>query len=161
MNLPKRKQIYINNDLQFKYSLVLIVVVTVEVILFGGLINFVFNMISKSNISGNTFFVYRNWALLLIGFLSITVLNIFLGVFLSHKIAGPIYNFDKRLKELMLGDLNGLVELREGDELRDFEITLNEAIRALRNAVREDRGKVKLIEEKLKTVIKKIEDTKG
>ena len=40
MKMPKRTQLYINNELQFKYSLVLVVVVTFEVVLFGGLINF-------------------------------------------------------------------------------------------------------------------------
>src|SRR3989339_2035814 len=144
MGLFKRQQIYINTDLQIKMSIFLIIIVTIEVILFGGIFYYALSMSQK--VTDN---IYRFYVLLLCSFVGMTLLNIFLGVFLSHKIAGPIYAFEMRIKNITNGDISTFVDLRKGDMLRDFEISFNEMMHALRKAVAEDRKCLDRINKKL------------
>lgn len=149
----KRKQIYVNTELQFKYSVVLIVVVTVEAIICAVPFSYAFKILVTPRTAEK---VYLFYTILLLGFGIITVLNIFIGAFLSHKIAGPIYNFEQKMKAITNGDLSTFVELRQGDELRDVESTFNEMIKVLKKAVKDDREVIKRTNEKLKILNQKL-----
>ena len=46
-------------------------------------------------------------------------------IYYSHRIAGPLYRFQKSLSELTLGDLTGRVHLRRRDQLGDLGETIN------------------------------------
>lgn len=152
MGLFKRQQIYINTDLQMKMSVFLIIIVTVEVVIFGGIFSYALSM--SKQIPDN---IYRFYTLLLICFLGMTVLNIFIGVFLSHKIAGPIYAFEMRIKNISNGDISTLVDLRKGDLLRDFETSFNEMMTILRKTVVKDRKTLAGINEKIAAINKKLD----
>ncbi|OGF45533.1 MAG: hypothetical protein A2452_10205 [Candidatus Firestonebacteria bacterium RIFOXYC2_FULL_39_67] len=152
MSLFKRQQIYINTDLQIKMSIFLIVLVSIEVVIFGGIFSYALSMSQK--VSDN---IYRFYVILLLSFVGMTLLNIFLGVFLSHKIAGPIYAFEMRIKNITNGDISTFVDLRKGDMLRDFEISFNEMMHALRKAVAEDRKCLDRINKKISDLNKKLD----
>jgi methyl-accepting chemotaxis protein len=154
----RRSRIYVNTELQFRYSVILIIVVTIEAIVFSIPFSYAFKILVTSNIPEK---VYLFYAILLLSFGIITVLNIFLGTLLSHKIAGPLYNFEQRIKAITNGDLTTFAELREGDELKDFGISFNEMIRALKKAVIQDRETIKKINEKLKKLDKSLDTLKG
>lgn len=58
----------------------------------------------------------------------------FLGwstIFISHKIAGPLFRFRQTLKELAAKDLTVRARLRKYDEASDVADSLNEAIASL------------------------------
>ncbi|MFH1825632.1 MAG: methyl-accepting chemotaxis protein [Candidatus Firestonebacteria bacterium] len=148
----KRKQIYVNTELQFKYSVILIIVVTIESVILAVPFSYAFKML----VSGTAEKLYLFYPILLLGLGIITVLNIFLGAFLSHKIAGPIYNFEQKMKAITNGDLGTFVELRQGDELKDVESTFNEMIKELKKAIHQDRDTIKKINEKLKKLDEKL-----
>lgn len=152
MKLFKRQQIYVDTELQFKFSVMLIVIVTAEVLIFGGTISYAFKAFAYNTAEK----IYVFYLVMFIVFAGITVLNIFLGVFLSHKVAGPLYQFEQKVKAITHGDLTAFVELRKGDQLQEFETSFNEMIKALRVAVKEDRETISKINEKIKELNSKL-----
>ena len=53
-------------------------------------------------------------------------------LFVSHKIAGPLYRFKQVFKELALGNLTTQVRLRKGDQLSEVAGDLNHMIAVTR-----------------------------
>jgi len=62
-----------------------------------------------------------------------------LSVFVSHKIAGPVYRLERSAKVVASGDLTHEVRLRHGDELLDLQEAFNSMAEALRKMVAKDR----------------------
>lgn len=140
----KRKQIYINMDLQFKYSLVLIFTMFVEMIIVGVGLMYVFSQPKPDVPGANIYFIYK---MVLAIILFLTLCNITVGVYLSHKVAGPLFRFILCTKELANGNLRIQVNLRKGDEMRDLELAFNEMTERFRDVLRQDRQQLKEIEE--------------
>ena len=154
----KRKQIYIDAKLQFKYSVILIILVTIEALVVGWILTYAFNLVSINRTDQN---IYRFYALLFTGFICITVVNIFVGTYLSFKLAGPIYAFQQKMKEIRMGMVGTPVELREGDELQNVETDMNEMMHAIRASVKEDRAAIKSVQAKLDLLLAKINGLKA
>lgn len=62
-----------------------------------------------------------------------------LSVFVSHKIAGPVYRLERSAKAIASGDLTQSVKLRQGDELADLQDAFNTMSESLRRMVAKDR----------------------
>ena len=73
--------------------------------------------------------------------LSILIMMI-LSVYMSHKIAGPIYRIKLYLAEVAKGDLSFEMRLRKGDELTDLVDEFNKMLKGLREIIGADRQKV-------------------
>ncbi|MCK5218862.1 HAMP domain-containing protein [bacterium] len=142
----KRKQIYINMDLQFKYSLVLIFTMFIEMVIVGLALLYVFSQ-PKPDIPGaNIYFIYK---VVLAIILFLTLCNITVGVYLSHKVAGPLFRFVMCTRELAQGNFKIQVNLRKGDEMRELESAYNDMTDKIRSLVRQDRQKLKAIQDSL------------
>ncbi len=63
----------------------------------------------------------------------------FISVFVSHKIAGPVYRLEETTKLIAAGDLTHKVHLRQGDELGDLQDAFNSMSDSLCNMVKKDR----------------------
>jgi len=138
----KRKQIYINMDLQFKYSLILIFTMFVEVIIVGLAMLYVFSQPKPEVPGANIYFIYQTVLAVII---LLTLCNITAGVYLSHKVAGPLFRFVMCTREVANGNLRIQANLRKGDELRELETGFNEMTERLRTYVREDRQRIEEI----------------
>ncbi len=57
------------------------------------------------------------------------------GVFLSHKIAGPIYRVERVAEEIGKGNLGVTVRFRKGDDLLHLADSLNKMIGNMKNMV--------------------------
>lgn len=85
-----------------------------------------------------------------IGILIIVVQIALLTIFFSHKLAGPIYRFEKMCHTLIEGNYTDKIYLRRGDEMQNLANLINEVIRttnerltALRDAkTEEDRKRI-------------------
>lgn len=78
-------------------------------------------------------------ALLLVvggGLLLVIVQIVLLTVFFSHKVAGPIYRFEKACNSVIEGDYTSEIKLRKGDEMQNLAVLLNEAINVSRNRIK-------------------------
>lgn len=73
------------------------------------------------------------WIVLMILIISV------LSVFVSHKIAGPVYRLERSAKIIASGDLTHAVRLRRGDELAELSEAFNSMTEALRKMVHKDR----------------------
>ncbi len=62
-----------------------------------------------------------------------------LSIFVSHKIAGPVFRLENSAKQIAQGDLTQDVQLRYGDELRDLSEAFNTMTESLRKMVQKDR----------------------
>jgi hypothetical protein len=56
---------------------------------------------------------------------------IILGIFLSHRTAGPLYHFKRVFQEIKAGNLNHRIHLRPKDEFQDVAKDFNEMMDAI------------------------------
>ena len=72
-----------------------------------------------------------------------------IGIMLSHRIAGPWYRLEKILRDVAKGKLTAEVKLRKGDELQTLADAINEVIGSLRSVSQQNLTGMKLLEENL------------
>ncbi|PKK91953.1 MAG: hypothetical protein CVV64_00570 [Candidatus Wallbacteria bacterium HGW-Wallbacteria-1] len=77
-----------------------------------------------------------------------------IGLFLSHRIAGPSYNIEREMRQVMDGDISGRVKLREGDQLSELAAAMNQMVDGLRDIV----GNIRVSAESLEGEIRKSEN---
>jgi methyl-accepting chemotaxis protein len=58
-----------------------------------------------------------------------------LSVFITHKVAGPLFRMKKDISQVVEGDLNVVVRLRKGDDMKDLAEKINLLIEELRTFV--------------------------
>jgi methyl-accepting chemotaxis protein len=69
----------------------------------------------------------------LVGGLALMVVLIgLLGIYFTHKVAGPVFKMTRLLKQVGEGDLHVETRLRKGDELKDFFDTFARMVSDLR-----------------------------
>jgi hypothetical protein len=67
-----------------------------------------------------------------------TLLVGMLGVFFSHRIAGPLYNMRQRMKEMIAGTYPEKIRLRKDDMLHEFAAEMNTLLQKLRGEMAEE-----------------------
>jgi HAMP domain-containing protein len=65
-----------------------------------------------------------------VGLLLVILQIALLTIFFSHRIAGPVFRFERILREVAEGRYSATVSLRRTDELQDLADALNSAIQA-------------------------------
>ncbi len=81
------------------------------------------------------------------------VLMMIVSVYMSHKIAGPLYRLKKCFRDVAKGDLSFEMRLRKGDELMDLVDDFNGMLRNLKGMVDTDRQKVRDIQKKIEETL--------
>ncbi|OGX00055.1 MAG: hypothetical protein A3I73_04415 [Omnitrophica bacterium RIFCSPLOWO2_02_FULL_45_16] len=71
------------------------------------------------------------------------------GIFISHRIAGPMYRFEKSAEAIRNGDLSVNFYVRKSDEMKHAAVNLEEMVESLRD----DIDKIKRISRDLKTSV--------
>lgn len=75
---------------------------------------------------GRLLYVFKATNMALIrNLLLISPLIFIMGLFFSHRIAGPVYRIEKTLSEIAKGNLSMRIKLRGGDELVDLADMIN------------------------------------
>ena len=82
------------------------------------------------------------------------------GVFLSHKIAGPIYRVERVAEEIGKGNLGITVKFRKGDELHHLADSLNKMLGNMRKMVSEEKKAAQEIVEICGKLEKDLKDEK-
>ncbi|MFH1282108.1 MAG: hypothetical protein ABII27_00405 [bacterium] len=65
------------------------------------------------------------------------------SIYVSHKVAGPMYRFEQVLSALCEGDLTVRSNIRKDDELKDFQEVINNTILRIHSIIKEDKEKIK------------------
>ena len=61
-----------------------------------------------------------------------------LGIYVTHKVAGPLFVMQRYLRQIASGNLRDVRHLRKGDELVEFFGTFEQMLRALQDRNRQD-----------------------
>lgn len=91
-------------------------------------------------------------ALLILVSIGIAVLSLFF----SHKIAGPLYRFEKSLETIGSGDLTHVVRLRSGDQIQELVKTINDSVHSINYRIKgahDVLSRFRTIEERFKTLL--------
>jgi len=136
MVFRRRRQYLIKPRLQFRIAfIVLISMVMVLMVSFAGFYFFAVEELVKFNHPRIPLIIERvNYALLVSFCISAAAVTLAV-IYLTHKIAGPLYRFEKSMEVVGQGDLTHVVRTRRGDELKDLEVSFNEMIKNLRQRV--------------------------
>ncbi|MFA4842836.1 MAG: methyl-accepting chemotaxis protein [Candidatus Omnitrophota bacterium] len=77
---------------------------------------------------------------LILRLLLLTPLVALLSIFISHKIAGPLYRVERFIKGVARGDLSSKLRLRKGDELQELAEAINDMTDDIKNRVKKLKG---------------------
>lgn len=83
------------------------------------------------------------------------------SIYLTHRVAGPLYRFQRSTAELAEGNLAVRIRLRNGDELQDLAELANQAVENLDQAMKEIRDRTAGATTSLRTAIDGLKATGG
>lgn len=136
----KRRKFFIEKQFQTKYLLLTILLLALYSLIFVALIFLPYILplhyntpLTERAEAAEILLILHNrvWPALLV----VIMLLGSLSIFISHKIAGPLYRLKKALQEITEGNLDTRVTLRKGDELRDMAEHINHLAEELRTFV--------------------------
>lgn len=130
----RRRDHFVKRDFQFRWIMKFCFLVLTGAVISTGLL-LLFSLDTLTSSFHQSRLVIRNTALAilpatiytnLITLGLITLASIFVVLFISHKLAGPLFRFEKELKEIGEGDLTKRIRLRKEDQLAEMAESLNE-----------------------------------
>lgn len=80
--------------------------------------------------------------------------TLFITLFTSHKIAGPLYRFETDLDKVVAGDLTVSFKIRQNDQLQVIASKMNTTMRSLQTELSEVKKDAGAIKEKLEDMEK-------
>lgn len=83
-------------------------------------------------------------------FVFFVLATIYVTLYVSHKIAGPLYRFEQDLQMVADGKLDKRFRLRQSDQLMDLVAQLNAVTESLEGRVADVKGRVKDLERKVR-----------
>ncbi len=139
----RRRRIYINKDFQTRFVIILL-----SVVVFGSVISIGLTLFNTQGTLTSSFIdsklVIQNTPLAILPSVIYTTLvtTFLVGVLvtivtllISHKIAGPMYRFEKDIERIAGGDLKNRIRIRKGDQFQELVITLNKMIDQLNREI--------------------------
>ena len=129
----KRRQYFIKKEFQVKFVLKFCLLIVFGTIISTGLL-FLFSQDTLTSSFQQSRLVIKSTGLAilpsvlytnLITLGLIAIATIIVTLFVSHKIAGPMFRFEKDLENIGKGDLTNKVTLRKKDQMTDMADSLN------------------------------------
>jgi methyl-accepting chemotaxis protein len=143
----RRRNYFINKKFQTKFILKFCTLVVLAAVILSAMIyRFSSDSVttvfedSRLQIKPSTQFIMP--ALILGSFLSIILIGvatIIIVLFMSHKIAGPLYKLENSIIRLGESDLSFYVDFRTGDEMKKLSDDFNTTLRRLNSSILEMR----------------------
>lgn len=134
--LFRRKQYFIKKGFQVNFSIRFLALIVIEAALIAGLFWYSslntlttgyegakLRIESTSDYFFPSFFMSNLIVVLIVGVIGIIGL-----ILISHKIAGPLYRFEKGVTEVSKGDLSYRFKTRKGDQLTELSESLNSLV---------------------------------
>ena len=129
----KRRIYLINPKFQFKYALLVCLFVVVATFVYPWTIFDIFTSIKQYVQPEIDVDAQRNSLLILLGIVEFVILMIvcIVMLFLTHRIAGPMYKLINTFKEIKAGGPLKRIYFRKGDNFHEVAHAYNEAIEVL------------------------------
>lgn len=135
----RRKQYFVESELQFWFILILIFVASIEGIFVGWGVSRLFAIASDWQRTQMTIEFFKILGLILVLLVGV---NFLLGTYFSHKIAGPLFRVRRVLQKIREGNFSEF-QVRRTDVLRDFFREFNETMLTLYKLVHRDKNLAK------------------
>lgn len=125
-----RKRVVVKPGFQFKIALKLTLYIVIYSLLLGLVIfyplyrelNSAVGIEEQANVSSIILYLHKRiWP----GLLAVAVLAGIQSIFSSHRIAGPMYRFEKMVGDLTRGNYSARIRIRKTDEFKEMAILLN------------------------------------
>lgn len=140
----QRKNYFVKPGFQTKLTIIILLIVVIVANIVGGII---YGILSGSTVIeqlARIFEVENQKDLLLPVVLFSEVIAVllvaFIGLFVSHTMAGPVYRFEKVLEDVANGELDSHFHLRTSDEFHEMEHSINTLIASLNSKFAEIRS---------------------
>lgn len=129
----RRKNYFIKKAFQLKFLSGFIILIVLESLLITSLFMYASNNTLTTGYSNSTLRVENTPSFFLVSLIFITLITVIgigmagmiIFILLSHRIAGPLYRFEKSLKDLEAGDLTRRINLRRTDQLAELNKGMN------------------------------------
>jgi nitrogen fixation/metabolism regulation signal transduction histidine kinase len=82
------------------------------------------------------------------GILLVVMQIVMMTVFFSHKLAGPVFRFEKACRNVINGDYKDVIHLRKGDQMQGLALLLNESMRVSGQRIMDLEAKIAELEGK-------------
>ena len=136
----KRKDYFIKKSYQFRFILRFCIILLLGAIISTGLL-LLFSRGSLTSTFSQSHLVIENTAqaifpavfltnVITLGLISLATIIVLL--FLSHKLAGPLFRFEKEIRGIASGDLSQQIRLRKDDQIKEMAESLNFMTTSLR-----------------------------
>ncbi len=147
---PRRRTVFIKKRFQADFSIKFLVLIVIESLLAIALFGYLSRGTFITGYTGSDIIIARTGdyflpTLLLANLLVIgatAVAGFVIMLYASHKIAGPLYRFEKSLEEIGAGDLTHRFTLRSKDQLGELAGKVNEFSTRLEGAVSGIKGEM-------------------
>jgi methyl-accepting chemotaxis protein len=155
---PKRKKLYIKKEFQTDFSIKFLILIAIEALLAIGLFVYLSRGTVITGYSGHELIIASTGEYFLptillanLAIIGITAVAGFIFMLAySHKIAGPLYRFEKSIDEMASGDLTSRFNLRANDQLEELAGRINVLSENLDEAVSVIKNESKELEDAIK-----------
>jgi len=145
----QRRTVLVKKSLQLKYiAVILVSAVAVTLIASSDTFYTMYRITLLDNPSLAPL-LHQIWSMLVVKLALFFGIVSMLALLFSHRLAGPIYRFEKSAQAVAGGDLTHRVSLRTGDELLDLQEEFNGMVASLQSAVQKDRTLIERLAQRL------------
>lgn len=135
----QRRTIFIKKSLQFKYISIIFASALLAFVIAVHEVVFTMNKAAEANPAVQAVIqdVYAMTPVFLFKSALFLGIVLIIAIIISHRLAGPLYKFEKSCAIVGDGDLTYRVYLRKGDQLTDMQREFNNMVYALQNVTSE------------------------
>ena len=135
----KRRQYFIKKDFQIRFMVKFILILLLGIALSTALLlwfshDTLTSVYSDSGLEITSTAAAIMPSIIFSNLITLAIICLFTVVvllFISHKIAGPLFRFEKDLQRVADGDLTVMIQLRKKDQLTDIAFSLNRMIQSM------------------------------
>ncbi len=143
----KRRNYLVNRSLQPRYMAMVAVLILIMSVLMGWIVYSTMWYTLSEMLEGDPmlYVKFRAMNMALLGrFLTVILLGsalaVLLMMFISHRIAGPLFRLERTIKEMGGGKIPVKVNLRKKDEFKQLAEVVNSVIRRMEEKAEKDRA---------------------
>ncbi|GEM_PF-1819615 len=150
--LFRRRKYIIAPKFQFKYLAVVIALIFVVMLVTIYFVNLalrttpILENLSEMEVVAITSLMFKTILYICCIFVIIVAV---LGIFVLHRIAGPLYVFDKMFTLVSQGDLTVKLRLRKSDELQELANSFQKMVDSLNLFIKTDKEKIDMIKKEV------------
>jgi methyl-accepting chemotaxis protein len=154
----QRKTVLVKKSLQLKYIGLIFASVAVALIIMGfDLYYTMYRLVLMDNPSIIPLLHRADSIFLLRAVIYLSIIFV-VSLFISNRLAGPIYRFEKSTQVVGSGDLTHRVSLRTGDELLELQEEFNGMVSSLQSLVQRDRNLIRRLSSRLESLRNNLND---